>query len=520
MSSTGSATSAPGPAAVAASRDRVRPDIRRRPVLLTWAAVACTAVGVVMRWWPRSALWLDEAQSVSFAELAVRSIPHALREDGAPPAYYVLLHGWMAVFGDGTAAVRALSATLSTVTLLVLWAWTRRRWGPTVALVAVALMATSPFAIRYAAEARMYTLVMLEVVVGLWVIDRAWHRPSPGGFLAAALISALLLYTHYWAIYLVAAAVVTLVVASRRPDGPPRALAWAVGAGFVLWLPWFPTFVFQSLHTGTPWAAPASVTAAMQAFSPNLGGPTLIVAAFGAGMVLAFLAGAFGRRGRRSPSASVLALLAVGTLAIGVFGAIVSGSAVSTRYLAVAVPVIVVVAAVGVASLEPRWRTAALLALGAAGVALGGVDIVTPRTTASDIVDEITARALPGDVVVYCPDQLAPAMHRLFARRGVALAELVYPQGSTPQRVNWIDYGDRAAKSEPLYFANGILRDDPPNIWLVLSMTYPPTQQACRGLLSALVTSGRDVARLTPDEDLVEHGALWWFERPETFVMQ
>src|SRR5262245_23845252 len=140
----------------------------RGTALLLGAAVACCATGVVMRWWPRRALWLDEAQSVSFARLAVRSIPHALREDGAPPAYYVLLHVWMAVFGDGNAAVRGLSAALSTATIVVLWAWTRRRWGPTVGLLAAGLMATSPFAVRYAAEARMYALVMFEVVLGLW----------------------------------------------------------------------------------------------------------------------------------------------------------------------------------------------------------------------------------------------------------------------------------------------------------------------------------------------------------------
>ena len=33
----------------------------------------------------------------------------ALKIDGAPPVYYVLLHAWTAVFGDGDHAVRALS---------------------------------------------------------------------------------------------------------------------------------------------------------------------------------------------------------------------------------------------------------------------------------------------------------------------------------------------------------------------------------------------------------------------------
>jgi uncharacterized membrane protein len=69
--------------------------------VLVGASVVCAVVGVIMRWWPRGALWLDEAQSVAFARLPMHSIPGALRQDGAPPLYYELLHVWMRVFGDG-----------------------------------------------------------------------------------------------------------------------------------------------------------------------------------------------------------------------------------------------------------------------------------------------------------------------------------------------------------------------------------------------------------------------------------
>src|SRR4051794_1603489 len=122
MSSTGTAPSVPSPVAGVAPPRTGAPPVptRRGTAPLTAAAVACAVVGVVLRWWPRGPLWLDEAQSVSFARLGVRSIPHALRQDGAPPGYYLLLHAWMVVFGDSSGAVRALSATVSTLTLVVL----------------------------------------------------------------------------------------------------------------------------------------------------------------------------------------------------------------------------------------------------------------------------------------------------------------------------------------------------------------------------------------------------------------
>jgi mannosyltransferase len=56
--------------------------------------------GAVLRFLAPSALWLDEAQSVAIARLPLPDLLEALRQDGAPPLYYLLLHAWMAVLGD------------------------------------------------------------------------------------------------------------------------------------------------------------------------------------------------------------------------------------------------------------------------------------------------------------------------------------------------------------------------------------------------------------------------------------
>src|SRR5947209_4942564 len=88
------------------------------PVALGILVVA----GVVLRFFARQALWLDESQSVAIARLPLHgpgtTLWEGLKEDGSPPLYYLLLHAWVVLFGTGTAVVRALSAVLN---LAAIW---------------------------------------------------------------------------------------------------------------------------------------------------------------------------------------------------------------------------------------------------------------------------------------------------------------------------------------------------------------------------------------------------------------
>ena len=486
-----------------------------RRSLLSVVGIAAVVLGVVLRWWPRGALWLDEAQSVAFAQLPLHEIPHALRADGAPPAYYLGLHLWMRVFGDGDVAVRSLSAVLSTVTLLIVWFLVSRRCGRRVAIAATALLALNPFAIRYGAETRMYALVMLEVVVGLAAVAWSLERPRIRRLAVVAVLAALLLYTHYWAIYLVIAVIGGLLLAGGARRHAARRVAVAVAAGVVLWLPWVPTFRFQAAHTATPWAAEASASATLQVFTGSVGAPTPLVGLYGLAVAAAFV-GAFTRRVSRRGlpiTPTGLAAVAAGTAAVGVLGAIASSSAVSNRYFAVAIPLVVITAGVGLWRVAGRLLWLALLAFGVVGAILAIVDVRTARTTAPAVVAELAVQARPGDLVIYCPDQLAPATHRLLERTGLDLVESVFPTGSTPARVDWIDYEDRALAADPEAAARDALAaagNHP--IWVIVSTTYPPTEAPCRGLIDALTDSGRLTMRLLPDRpDLVEHGALYRF---------
>src|SRR5262245_39040427 len=147
-----------------------------------------------------------------------------------------------------------------------MWFAGRRIAGRTGGWIAVLILASSPFAITFGSETRMYSLVMLLVTVGYLAVRRLLEKPSLGRQAVLALITALLLYTQYWAFYLIAVVGAALVwQAWRGADADRRHAARsalvAIVAGAITFLPWIPTFLYQSEHTGTPWGDPIFMTA-------------------------------------------------------------------------------------------------------------------------------------------------------------------------------------------------------------------------------------------------------------------
>src|SRR6266851_4456359 len=277
-----------------------------RSVWLAAVVAVVLAVAVALRFWTRSDLWLDEAQTVAIARQPLHSLTGALRHDGAPPLHYVLLHAWIRVFGTSDLAVRSLSGVLGVACLPLAWLAGRRAGrhrgeaaATATAWAALLLVATSPFAVHYSTEARMYSLVVLLTLVGYLALTSILEDPAPraGPVVALAVTTGLLLLTHYWAGFLLAALGAYLAVLSvRQPEErrPRHALA-AMAAGCLLFVPWLPAFAHQLRHTGTPWADPGSFTALVNAISEFAGGKT----SAGRGLGLVFFAllgfGLFGR---------------------------------------------------------------------------------------------------------------------------------------------------------------------------------------------------------------------------------
>lgn len=503
-----------------------------RPGVIASAAVV--VLGVALRAWTPSQLWLDEAQSVYIAHQPLARLFIALRHDGAPPLYYLLLHLWMSVFGDSNVAVRSLSGLFSVVALPVIWIVARRH-GHFTALAATLLLASAPMAIYFSTEARMYSLLMLLALVGAALLYRVLDRPSLGRAISLAVVTGLLALTHYWAFFLLAAVAALLIWRLRVPT-QRRAAAVALAAmasGGVLFLPWLPSFVFQMRHTGTPWASPSSFNNvlavvgqwsadAQSASFPNSTAvlPTarlLEVALFGLAML-----GVFGRAldSRRHieldvmgrPEGRGLALIVYGTLVIGVGAGIIVHSGFQPRYSSEVMVLFIVLVALGVHACPARIRVPVLAVVILLGFANGVTNLVnTSKTQAGPIAKAIQSHASPGAVVAYCPDQLGPAVSRLV---GPGYEQVTYPNLTSPRGVDWVDYAQRNAAAKPRSFSRRLLaRAGTRQIFLVWFGGYRTLESKCEKVAADLQRARpRATVLIAADNSDYEKANLAWFK--------
>lgn len=487
-----------------------------------------SAAGLVLYFYTASDLWLDEALSVNIARLPLADIPEALRRDGAPPLYYVLLHFWTALFGTGDMAVRSLSAACMVGTAAALWFAGRRLGGEVLAWVTASITLTNPYAARFATEARMYALVMLLVACGILTFQRVIEKPGPGRAATFGLVIALGCYTQYWWFYCVVVVLVLLAYMVIRGLHRKAAmqLLVATGAGVLCFVPWLPTFGAQMAHTGTPWGEAVfplmPLGYSLRDFTVGVNG---LLSQRQDGWVLLFLVvlllllGAAGRTEderrirldlRLQPETRGLALVGGGGLALALSLNYLGGSAWQSRYSCIAFPFFILLVARGITLFRSQVVFFSIFVLVVAlGVAGGVRNLTTERTQAGEVAAVLRAAAKPGDLVVYCPDQLGPSVHRLVPP---GLREVTYPAFGDPAFVDWADYQKRLDAADPVQFATeAVARADGRTIWLVENFWYPTHAGTCEAIETQLRSMRSEKVQTKSDDEIWETPALVQF---------
>lgn len=401
------------------------------PAVAAASLVGLVAVSAFLRTRALDAsLWIDEGISAGIASHPLGEIPGLLRQDGSPPAYYLLLHAWTQVAGTSEAALRAPSLLFALLAVpAALWAG-RSLFGPAAGWVCAALAAVLPFLTTYAQEARMYALVALLSVGVAATFLHAFAFGRRRYVPAFALLLALLLYTHYWALFLAVGclAAVAAVAAAAAPRDRRRALldgGVAFGLAGLAFAPWLPTLAFQLEHTGAPWSNPPPPGALVGALA--LGAGAAVVPRLGAG-----------EAERRALQA--LALAAGVSLAAGWAATLVEPGWAS-RYLAVLVGPLLLLSGAAFARLGPPGVLAA-----AAAACAWALD-VDPRakSNVAGASSALSARLEPGDLVVSTqPEQVPVLAHYL--PDGLRYATPLGPVAD-PAVMDWRDALSRLEKA-------------------------------------------------------------------------
>src|SRR5579859_6210731 len=142
-----------------------------------WPALLMLGLGCYRLTGP--VLWRDELSSWSFASRPVPELMRIIRHsDASQLGYYLVLHYWMAVFGDSVAVMRMLSVLAMAAAAACVALAGRRLAGARAGLLAGLLFALVPSSSRFAQEARFYALAVLFAMLATVLLFRALDRPS------------------------------------------------------------------------------------------------------------------------------------------------------------------------------------------------------------------------------------------------------------------------------------------------------------------------------------------------------
>ena len=163
-----------------------------------------------------------------------------------PPLHYCLVKAWCSVAGYDETSLRFISAIAGAIATPFFYFTAFRLSGRKAALIATSMFVVSAYHIRWAQEARFYSLMGLLSCVSMYYFIVLLQQRNKRALLAYIFASALMMYNHYFSLFLILAqnlAVLTELILSyvKNKSFDSKGLkAWIIAqvSIILLFLPW------------------------------------------------------------------------------------------------------------------------------------------------------------------------------------------------------------------------------------------------------------------------------------------
>jgi mannosyltransferase len=407
--------------------------------LRTATLLAIFVVGLALRLYDlgSESIWYDEVWAVRIARMEPLEIMRASLGDNNPPLYYLLLHYWILLAGDSEFAIRLPSAIASALAVPLIYGIGTLLFSRAAGLMAALILSLSAYQVRYAQEARGYALLVFVGLASFYFLlkllkdDKSWTTSA--GYVAS---TTLLMYTHVYAILLVAAQGIYLLATRQAP----RKWLLSAGAVAVLYVPGVVWLAVNVLSSGGAWNnamfwVPEPTLTHVVDFFVLYSGFALVAAAFG-------LLAAFGLFDLvRSKQGSAAWLLLAWLLVPIVVPFVVSHlyrPMLLDRYTIAASPAFYLLVARGIEALGGvmYWRALAAVAVAVVSlVATFGYFAATTTTPWREISGYVDDHARPGDLVLFNEGSGRLVFGYYFTREDVT-EEVASVESSSPP-VTW-----------------------------------------------------------------------------------
>lgn len=154
-------------------------------------------------------LWLDEGVSlIRFAHSGgAWEIVELTRTetDRTFPTYYLILHYWVAFFGDSEFSIRFPSALVCLLAVLIMYKIGCLLFGRGPGLMASLILALSPFHVYYSQEARVYSLMALLTLLSFYFFVKVLSEHKLSVQTGYVLSTSALIYSHVYGLFILIA---------------------------------------------------------------------------------------------------------------------------------------------------------------------------------------------------------------------------------------------------------------------------------------------------------------------------
>ena len=385
-------------------------------------------------------VWLDEGLSILFAHGEFPGLVQRLiTDDIHPPFYIVTLHFWLQLVGETEFAVRFLSAFFGVLLVPLMYRLATdlfgsraedKATGSAVGVIASLLVALSPFLVYYSQEARNYIVVTVWTVLSVLALWRALTRQERRWWVVYAVSSALVVYTHYYGVFVLLAQGAYLLLTWSQQHGRWRPWFASAVVAVVLYVPWLAGFWGQAMNL---WLHPDYwpgtldlMTVVLRTFASFSFGSTSVLEGGGQFLVVfgvLFAAGSFtllARGGVRTRRGELYLLVYTVVPLLAIYTISSRYPKFAERYLIMITPAFYLVLARGLAAfyelgrwLAPHWPSlgAVAMAICVAGTAAaGGLSAGTTwqvyygadwaKDDHRGAISYIEANSQPGDVIL------------------------------------------------------------------------------------------------------------------------
>lgn len=145
--------------------------------------------------------WADEYWSLNFSDIK-DSITRVFEDPGNPPLFYLLLRGWLFIFGGSLVSIKIFPIIAGVLGIFTLCFFLYKTYGKKEAILGFILAGINIPLVYYSTEIRGYIFQVIFTPILVYFLFKILNNPKNKDFIVYAILTAIVSNLHYYEILL------------------------------------------------------------------------------------------------------------------------------------------------------------------------------------------------------------------------------------------------------------------------------------------------------------------------------